>query len=222
MCLRWVATLALGPTLLLLGSCHSGMILNPTPVVAALFPDSVTAPELGPTACASAGPFPVSIVGTNFIATSQAMFNENNRTTSLNSTTGELTIELLACDIDMPGTGQISVSNPAPGGGLSGSLTLTINPPNNQAPTISSLSPPNKPAGGPSFTLTVTGTNFVSSSVVAFNGSPRATALDSVTGQLTATILAQDIAAPGTAAITVTNPAPGGGTSAPATFTITP
>jgi hypothetical protein len=66
--------------------------------------------------------------------------------------------------------------------------------------------------GGPSFTLTVTGSEFVSGAHVNWNGSPRATTFVSVT-QLTATILASDIAKPSTAFITVTNPTPGGGLS---------
>src|SRR5260370_20666253 len=46
--------------------------------------------------------------------------------------------------------------------------------------------------GGPGFTLTVNGTGFVSSSVVQWNGSARATHVVSQ-GQLAATILATDI-----------------------------
>jgi FG-GAP-like repeat/Abnormal spindle-like microcephaly-assoc'd, ASPM-SPD-2-Hydin len=66
--------------------------------------------------------------------------------------------------------------------------------------------------GGPSFTLTVTGSEFVSGAHVNWNGSSRATTFVSGT-QLTATILASDIAKPSTAFITVTNPSPGGGIS---------
>jgi len=66
--------------------------------------------------------------------------------------------------------------------------------------------------GGPGFTLTVTGSGFVSGAHVNWNGSSRATTFVSVT-QLTAAILAPDIAKPSTATITVTDPTPGGGTS---------
>jgi hypothetical protein len=65
---------------------------------------------------------------------------------------------------------------------------------------------------GAGFTLTVTGTGFASGAVVNWNGSARATTLVSGS-QLTAAILASDIAAAGTASVTVVNPAPGGGTS---------
>src|SRR5207248_7441033 len=70
------------------------------------------------------------------------------------------------------------------------------------------------------FTLTATGTNFLASSVVRWNGSNRTTTFVSTT-QLQAQILASDIAATGTAAVTVFNPTPGGGTSSSVTFTIT-
>ncbi len=91
---------------------------------------------------------------------------------------------------------------------------------NNPIPTISVLSPSVTTAGEPAFTLTVVGLNFVSSSVVGWNGSDRPTAFISAS-QVSAQIPASDIAAAGTAAITVFNPAPGGGASNSLTFTIT-
>jgi hypothetical protein len=66
--------------------------------------------------------------------------------------------------------------------------------------------------GGAGFKLTVNGTGFVSTSVVKWNGSKRTTIFVN-RSQLTATILASDIAKTGTASVTVVNPSPGGGTS---------
>jgi hypothetical protein len=66
--------------------------------------------------------------------------------------------------------------------------------------------------GGSGFTLTVNGTEFVSSSIVNWNGTALATTFVSSL-QLTATVPAPDIATPGTASVTVSNPPPGGGTS---------
>ena len=74
-------------------------------------------------------------------------------------------------------------------------------------------------AGGPAFTLTVNGSNFVSGSVVRWNGANRTTTFVSAT-QLTAAIPAADIAAAGTASVTVQNPPPGGAVSNALTFTI--
>ncbi len=95
-------------------------------------------------------------------------------------------------------------------------FTITIN---NPAPTLTSLSPDLAVEGGAGFTLTVTGTGFVGTSKVRWNGADRETTFVSAT-RLTATITAADIAAPGTARVTVTNPAPGGGESNALTFTI--
>jgi hypothetical protein len=90
----------------------------------------------------------------------------------------------------------------------------------NPVPTLTSISPTSATAGGAAFTLTVNGSNFISSSAVRRNGSDRMTIYVS-SAQLTATILASDIASAGTAQVTVFNPTPGGGTSTGLTFTMT-
>jgi hypothetical protein len=90
---------------------------------------------------------------------------------------------------------------------------------NNPLPTLTSLSPSSVLAGGTSFTLTLNGTNFVSGSIVRWNGSNRTTTFVSST-QLQASIPPSDIALAGSAQVTVFNPAPGGGTSFALTFTI--
>ncbi len=102
-------------------------------------------------------------------------------------------------------------------GGAPGSGTvfkLTVQTP---APTITSISPTSAIAGDPTFTLTVNGTNFVRGSTVSFSGNARATTFVSAT-QLTAAILASDIAIAGTFNVTVTNS--GGGTSNSVSFTV--
>src|SRR5580704_2975207 len=74
------------------------------------------------------------------------------------------------------------------------------------------LVPTSTVPGGPAFTLTVNGTGFVSGAVVNWNGSALTTTF--VNGsQVTAIVPASDIANAGTVSVTVTNPAPGGGTS---------
>jgi Bacterial Ig-like domain (group 3)/FG-GAP-like repeat/FG-GAP repeat len=73
--------------------------------------------------------------------------------------------------------------------------------------------------GGAAFTLTVNGAGFVPASVVKWNGSPRATTFVS-SSQLTAKILASDIAKASTASVKVFNPSPGGGVSNTQFFSI--
>ena len=84
-------------------------------------------------------------------------------------------------------------------------------------PTLASLSPSSASAGGPAFTLTLNGNNFVSGSVARWNGAARTTTFVSAT-QLTAAIPATDVATAGNAQVTVMNP--GGGTSNALAFTI--
>ena len=87
-------------------------------------------------------------------------------------------------------------------------------------PTIASLNPSSATAGGPGFTLTVNGTNFVNGSVVHWNGASRATVYMSPS-QLKATILVADIASPSAASVTVVNPGTGG-TSNVVSFVVLP
>jgi hypothetical protein len=181
-------------------------INNPAPTISSISPA---------TAVAGSGNFTLTITGTNFVNGAVVRWNGNPRPTTFVSST-QLTAAIPASDIATAGTANVTVFNPAPGGGESGAVTFTIN---NPAPTISSISPATTVAGSGGFTLTITGTNFVTNSVVRWNGSPRATTFVSST-RLEAAIPASDVATAGTANVTVFNPAPGGGESGAVTFTI--
>jgi hypothetical protein len=82
----------------------------------------------------------------------------------------------------------------------------------NPVPAISGISPAFTDAGGAVFTLTVNGSGFIASSTAYWGASALTTTYVSAT-QLTAQVPAADIATAGTIAITVQNPAPGGGSS---------
>src|SRR4029077_896279 len=122
----------------------------------------------------------------------------------------KLTATVPASLIATPGTASITVVGC---GATSGGMTFTIS----AAPAISSLSPTCASAGDIQFTLTVNGINFVSTSIVNWNGAALTTTFVSST-QLTATVAASRIANPGTASITVVSPC--GGTSNAVTFPI--
>ncbi len=164
-------------------------------------------------AIAGGGAFTLTVNGTNFVSGSTVDFNGNARATTFVSST-QLTAAILASDIATAGTFNVTVTNP--GGGTSNLASFAVN---NPAPTITSLSPSSALVDGTAFTLTVNGTGFVSTSVVNFGANARVTAFVSAT-QLTAAILASDIATAGNFSVTVTNPAPGGGTSNAASFTV--
>ena len=93
-------------------------------------------------------------------------------------------------------------------GGANQLWSLTI-----PSPTVTALSPAQAVAGSQPFTLTVTGANFTASSAILWNGAALPTTFVSAT-QLTATVPASAIAAPGTIIVTVA------GASAPATFKV--
>jgi len=182
-------------------------INNPLPTLSSLSPSD------GP---AGGGTMTLTAIGTNFVPTSVVRWNGAARTTTFVSG-ARLTAAIPAGDVAAMGTASVTVVNPAPGGGTTGAATFTIGPPR---PVAGSLSPSAATAPGPSFVLTVNGSNFLASSLVRWNGADRATTFVSST-QLRATIPASDVASPGSAAVTVFIPAPGGGTSAPLAFTTT-
>lgn len=91
----------------------------------------------------------------------------------------------------------------------------------NPEPTLTSIEPTTAEEGGTAFTLTVTGTGFVETSEILWNGDPRPTTHQSAT-LLTAQIAAVDIETAGEAAVSVRSPAPGGGTTPPLAFAILP
>ncbi len=179
----------------------------PVPSLISIWPDTVqVARVVDP-------PLTLTVTGTDFVGTSVARWNGvDHRTTVISST--QLTADIPSSELAAPGTAEVTVFNPAPGGGASNALTVTIL---NPIPTISFLDPQQVEAGAPAFTLRVLGSGFVSSSVVRWNGSDRPTTFVN-SSELRTSIPASDIAAPGTAQVTVFNPAPGGGTSNAITF----
>jgi len=92
--------------------------------------------------------------------------------------------------------------------------------PQNPIPRITSISPQTALAGTRALTLIVTGSNFISSSVVRWDGSNLTTAYSS-NSILTATVPPEDLSGVGAKSIEVFNPAPGGGTSNSASFQVT-
>jgi DNA-binding beta-propeller fold protein YncE len=181
---------------------------NPVPTIITVSPASKFAGD--PTS-------PIQLTGTNFVSSSVVNFGGSAVATNFISST-TLTAVIPAAAIATSGTATVVVSTPGPGGGISNSISFTINSVANAVPTISYLYPSCTPVGG-SFTLSVSGSNLVNGSVLRWNGSDRPTTASNDV-LLTAQILASDVAASGTATVTVFNPAAGvGSNSLP--FTVT-
>jgi hypothetical protein len=184
--------------------------VNPVPTITSLNPATVTA---------GSAPFTLLVTGTNFVNGSVVRWNGADRPTMFVSST-QLSASISAPDVATAGTASVTVFNPAPGGGTSNAVNFVIAPAN-PVPTITSLNPASITAGSAAFTLSVTGTNFVTGSVVRWNGTNRSTTFVSNT-QLSASISTPDVATAGTASVTVFNPAPGGGTSNAVNFVVGP
>lgn len=97
--------------------------------------------------------------------------------------------------------------------------TIIIIPPAIKIPATISISPPSTNTGAAAFTLTINGSNFVSNSIVNFNGLAKTTTFVNPT-KLTIPITVNDLLTAGTYSISVGNPGLCGGTSNPQTFTI--
>jgi uncharacterized protein (TIGR03437 family) len=177
-----------------------------TPSISALNPSTVVA----------GGPaFSLTVIGSGFLPGATVKWTGAPLTTVFVSS-NQLTASVSANLIAGQATEGIAVVNP--GGGLSNTATFTITAPAPPAPSIVTLSPNTTAAGGPTFTLTVTGSGFVAGSVVQWNGSQVPTTYLGTT-QLSASVPASLVASPGNASVTVVNP--GSGTSNAATFTVT-
>jgi Fibronectin type III domain len=183
---------------------------NPAPVATGLSPASTQAGSAGLT---------LTVNGSGFVNTSVVRWNGSSRTTTFVSAS-RLTATLGAGDLATARSVPVTVSTPAPGGGTSAALSFTVSAVA-PAPGASSLSPASAVAGSGSLTLTVNGSGFVSTSVVRWNGATRTTTVVSGS-QLRTTLSAADLATARSVPVTVSTPAPGGGTSAPLTFAITP
>jgi len=179
---------------------------NAKPTITSLSPSS---------AIVGGGAFTLTVHGTGFFSDSVVNWAASPRITTYVSA-NEVTAIINAVDIAKAGTFKVTVANPANEGGTSVASNFVVN---NPVPTLISISPSSAAHGGKAFTLTAAGTNYISGSYIAWNGTKLTTTYVSGT-TLTAKVPAADIKTAGTASVTVVNAAPGGGTSAALTFTI--
>jgi hypothetical protein len=90
---------------------------------------------------------------------------------------------------------------------------------NYPVPTITTLSPNPVNAGSGAQTLTINGSNFVSTSTATYNGVAHSVTYTS-SSVISISLTAGDVATAGTYPVIVTNPAPGGGTSNTVNLTV--
>ena len=146
------------------------------------------------TRTAGAPPFSLTVTGTGFVNGSVVRLNGTALPTTYVSTTN---LAATFPTVASPGSELITVVNPdttlTP---VAQTLTVVA------SPTITALKPSSVNAGGPAFTLLVTGTNLSQGMVVYFNAIPLTATL--VQNQLTVSVPAQDIVQAGTVPVRVT------------------
>lgn len=209
--LRVQSRLFSGLVLAALMVCAAGcqqQISYPTPTLLTISPTEIQAGEPA---------FSLTLTGKGFTPSSSVYWSSSSfPSATLLSTydapTGDLIAQVPAAYIQSPGQAYISVSTPQPGGGVTTSKILSINPNPSAVPQITAVSPQSVAAGTGGLTLTVTGKDFVTQSTVMVNGSARGTSFTNSTS-LRASLTAGDLASAGTLEITVYNPPPDGGAS---------
>jgi outer membrane protein assembly factor BamB len=143
----------------------------------------------------------LTLTGTGFTASTLVLINGNvlpsTHVSSTQITVGPTSFMYTS------GTTSITVEDPASGYLPSNPVSITFTQP---VPAISGVAPATVIAAQGALPLTVSGQFFTSTSIVYFNGSSRPTTLNNQ-GQLVAQLSAQDVAAAGTASITVEDPA---------------
>jgi photosystem II stability/assembly factor-like uncharacterized protein len=186
----------------------------PVPTLNSVFPNGLTAGSLFP--------LNIAVSGSNFALNAVLNFNGAAQPTQVDqySNHTSLLATVPPSALATPGTVQVTVSNPPPGGGPSNSLPFVIAVPN-PLPTITSLNPSSAPTNTAP-TVTVTGAGFVSGANVCINYPTGLICYSTVfisSTQLSVNI-STSAAAPGTYAFYVLDPPPAG-TSAPFNFTVT-
>ena len=184
-------------------SPQSPFTINPpAPAITTLNPSSATV---------GGATFTLTVNGSNFLSGDIVQWNSTGLSTTLVSAT-QLTASVPASLIASASTASVTVADV--NGNVSAAVSFTVGAP---VPAITSLNPTSATAGGAAFTLTVTGTNFVSGSTVQWNSTALTNTFLGAT-QLSASVPASLIASAGSASITVSNPS--GTNSAASTFTI--
>jgi hypothetical protein len=196
--------------------------------------------------------FTLTLNGVGFVAKTVVQWNGKDIPTTLQTDSAGnvigITATVDAALVAQPGTAYVNTLSPHSGAGtngLSNTIAFIINPPPSPVPAISSISPTCAVAGSGSFTLSISGSNFLSTSdpsggsQVHWNNGPTQSTLP-IAGtisatQIQATVDASLVAAAGSPIVTVYNPptpqsAPpsgvgnppsgGGGSSNGVTFTI--
>ena len=182
---------------------------NPSPVITSFTPSALVAGSASRT---------LAITGSGFVPTTTIQTNGTSRSTEYISDT-QVNVVFTAADLAAGSTIALTAVNAAPGGGTSAAASLPVN---YLVPLIESLAPAAVLVGTATpTTITVNGLDFTAATTVMVNATAHPITLVSST-QLTFVLSVAEQAAVSTLSVTVTNPAPGGGTSLARALSVSP
>jgi hypothetical protein len=161
----------------------------------------------------------LKLTGKNFVGGGTVYWNSTHGLATTFVNQGEIDATVPASYLTAAGSAKVAIAFPSPASSnqvVTQSLTITIG---NVVPTLATMSPMHVIANTSGLTLTLTGTNFNSTSVVNWGSTALTTTLVSAT-QVTAAVPSNLYASAGSASVTVVNPGTGGGTSSALVETI--
>jgi hypothetical protein len=168
-----------------------------TPVISSISPANISAGN---------GSFSLTVNGSNFNSGSTVRWSGSSRTTQYVSRT-QLTAVITASDVSEGGIWTITVRNTSPSIATSNGINFSVN---NPVPSITSINPSSVKAGSASITLIIYGRNFIPGSSVQWGDTVKTA--DYINSTRIAVSLTPGSVA-STRSVSVSNPAPGGGTS---------
>lgn len=203
------------------GSASAGYLIvyaaTPAPVITSISPNQLYVDAAQTTITVYGSNLYQPVAPNSSYLTSTVLWNGTPLATNYFSTGSSpaITATVPANLLTAAGSATITVQSITSTPSVSNSLTMNIvNPP---APTITQIYPSNGPVNTAT-NITIYGTWFNANSTVAVNGI-KIPSLYVTSTEMTATIPASNLQLPGTANLTVTSPAPGGGTTTPYPFT---
>lgn len=175
---------------------------SPTPVIAALVPNTVFAGVTTPVV--------LRVTGEGFVNGSQIYWDGAECATEFVSAS-ELRTTIGIAELTQVSARAVTVRTPAPGGGASNALTFRIDEAPAPVPTIAGLVPTQIPVGwAQAFTLTISGEGFTPRSRVLWDGASRETEFFSANA-LRIRVDPIDVRTARDVSIVVETDAPGGG-----------
>ena len=180
-------------------------VMNPGEAASAPATFTVDSPgpvltTVSPTSIAMGATGTLTLTGTGFESNSVVQLSGTNLATTFVSPSS-LTATFTSGQVSQAGTTQVTVVNPTPGGGTSGSVNFQVT---QLVPAVMSISPESIWGGAAPVTLTVSGSNFSPTATVTVNGGALTITAQSSTA-ITATLPSLPISN-GTLLLQVTNP----------------